>query len=382
MVLRSRSVNPLAVAGFGGAIIAILIGTAMNPPGGDSGPQFIWSSDSDSVSVAEPMSVNCPDIAGRLPALPARVQAKVAVQLANLDRQIVDAEVGVARYPEQAVDHLTKINGQRHVVIERIIRHITKSGSVEPDGLSDLAVCSLQRNTEALDAIEAVGEAPSTVDSIPSAGEGGAAEPSKPPKKAGRAEDGETKPEAGVPSSDPVDASAGGPGSGGGSDGGGGSGVGDGSGAGSGGSDSGGSGGEGSGDGAAPSGPGEPAGNGGDAPVGPGSPVGSGSGGGSSATPTVSCPSVKDRLPAVPAAAAAEVDRNLAELVQQISEADTRLAELAARPVGDPNFVQNTILGPLRDRRIATLDRIAIAIGRVTTAPTNLAQLAPCTLKS
>jgi hypothetical protein len=78
----------------------------------------------------------------------------------------------------------------------------------------------------------------------------------------------------------------------------------------------------------------------------------------------------------------AEVDRNLAELVQQIGEANTRLAELAARPVGDPNFIQNTILGPLRDRRIATLDRIAIAIGRVTTAPTNLAQLAPCTLQN
>jgi hypothetical protein len=94
----------------------------------------------------------------------------------------------------------------------------------------------------------------------------------------------------------------------------------------------------------------------------------------------VRCPSVQDRLPAVPAAAAAEVDRNLAELRQQIAEANARIAEIVRNPVGDPNFIQNTVLGPLRDRRIATLDRIAIAIGRVAARPTNLAELAPCAL--
>jgi hypothetical protein len=48
--------------------------------------------------------------------------------------------------------------------------------------------------------------------------------------------------------------------------------------------------------------------------------------------------------------------------------------------VDDPNFVQNTVLGPLRDNRVATIDRIAIAIGRYGTRPSNLGDLAPCRL--
>ena len=95
---------------------------------------------------------------------------------------------------------------------------------------------------------------------------------------------------------------------------------------------------------------------------------------------TVSCPSVAAQLPAVPAGAAGEVNQNLALLKEQIADADARLAELAANPVDDPNFVENTILGPLRNNRIATIDRIAIAIGRYTTRPTGLEQLAPCAL--
>jgi len=123
--------------------------------------------------------------------------------------------------------------------------------------------------------------------------------------------------------------------------------------------------------------------NGGGAEDGDGPPAGGGSGaGGGSAVQTVNCPSVKDRLPAVPAAAAAEVNQNLALLRQQIADANARLAELAVDPVDDPNFVQNTVLGPLRDNRVATIDRIAIAIGRYTTRPSNLAELAPCRLNS
>ncbi|MDX2596308.1 hypothetical protein PV343_29265, partial [Streptomyces sp. WI03-4A] len=40
---------------------------------------------------------------------------------------------------------------------------------------------------------------------------------------------------------------------------------------------------------------------------------------------TISCPDVASRLPAVPASAKAEVDRNLALLQTQIQEANTRL---------------------------------------------------------
>jgi hypothetical protein len=97
-----------------------------------------------------------------------------------------------------------------------------------------------------------------------------------------------------------------------------------------------------------------------------------------SGTPTVSCPSVADRLPAVPAQARAEVTRNLGLLDQQIAEANQRLA--ATRGQGGPDFVNNAILGPLRSKRTATLDRIAIAIGRNGARPTGLQSLADCDL--
>ncbi|MER5454370.1 hypothetical protein ABT008_06285 [Micromonospora sp. NPDC002389] len=95
----------------------------------------------------------------------------------------------------------------------------------------------------------------------------------------------------------------------------------------------------------------------------------------------VNCPSVADRLPAVPAQAAAEVQRELANLDNQIADANARLAQLAVRPEGGPNFVQNTVIGPLKDRRVAALNRIATAIGRVDgNRPAELVNLAPCSV--
>ncbi|MBT2231463.1 DUF1996 domain-containing protein [Nonomuraea sp. NEAU-A123] len=82
---------------------------------------------------------------------------------------------------------------------------------------------------------------------------------------------------------------------------------------------------------------------------------------------TITCPSVADKLPAIPAAAKAEVDRNLALLNTQIAEANKRLVTSAGE--GGPNFVQNAILGPLADKRTATINRIATAIGRVAARP-------------
>jgi hypothetical protein len=96
------------------------------------------------------------------------------------------------------------------------------------------------------------------------------------------------------------------------------------------------------------------------------------------AAPGVVCPSVRDKLPAVPAAAQAEVTRNLALLDTQIAEADKRL--VSTRGQGGPNFVNNAILGPLKDKRVSTIDRIAISIGRHAAKPTGLDALAPCSL--
>ncbi|GAA3243821.1 DUF1996 domain-containing protein [Nonomuraea helvata] len=99
---------------------------------------------------------------------------------------------------------------------------------------------------------------------------------------------------------------------------------------------------------------------------------------GTAAAQSIVCPSVTGKLPGIPAAAQAEVDRNLALLDKQLQEANDRLARSTGQ--GGPNFVQNAILGPLADKRAATLDRIAIAIGRAAQRPTGLNQLATCTL--
>jgi hypothetical protein len=93
---------------------------------------------------------------------------------------------------------------------------------------------------------------------------------------------------------------------------------------------------------------------------------------------TISCPDVKGKLPAVPQPAQAEVDRNLQLLDRQTAEANQRLVETGGQ--GGPNFVQNAILGPLTDKRKATIDRIAIAIGRSAARPAGLDALAACNL--
>jgi hypothetical protein len=97
------------------------------------------------------------------------------------------------------------------------------------------------------------------------------------------------------------------------------------------------------------------------------------------AAPTVNCPSVA--LPAIPAQAQAEVERNVALLDTQIAEANTRLATTVGQ--GGANFIQNAILGPLKDKRVATINRIATAIGRIAAKPDlNVAAVAACTLNS
>jgi F0F1-type ATP synthase membrane subunit b/b' len=93
---------------------------------------------------------------------------------------------------------------------------------------------------------------------------------------------------------------------------------------------------------------------------------------------TISCPDVTGQLPAIPASAQAEVDRNLAQLQTQIDEANKRLVETVGQ--GGPNFVQNAILGPLEDKRVAALNRIETSIGRAAAKPEGLEAFAPCTL--
>ncbi|MEV6519365.1 hypothetical protein AB0M37_26670 [Micromonospora chalcea] len=97
---------------------------------------------------------------------------------------------------------------------------------------------------------------------------------------------------------------------------------------------------------------------------------------------TVNCPTVRDKLPAVPAAASAQVERELANLDQEIARQNERLARQAVRPEGGPAFIDNAILGPLRSKRVAVLDRIEIAFNRIGAQRPNLDALAACSLNA
>lgn len=79
---------------------------------------------------------------------------------------------------------------------------------------------------------------------------------------------------------------------------------------------------------------------------------------------TINCPDVGQKLNRVPRKARWGVARELANLDRQITEAYARLAETRQAQEGDANYVDNAILGPLKDKRAATLDRINVTIKR------------------
>lgn len=97
---------------------------------------------------------------------------------------------------------------------------------------------------------------------------------------------------------------------------------------------------------------------------------------------TISCPDVGTRLTSVPDPARAQVDRELALLDQQVAEAYQRLRSSAKAIQQDSSFADNAIMGPLKDKRVATIDRIANAMGRSGTRPRGLESLAACTLRA
>lgn len=98
------------------------------------------------------------------------------------------------------------------------------------------------------------------------------------------------------------------------------------------------------------------------------------------AAATIDCPDVASQLGEdIPEKAQAEIDRELANLDKQIDEAENRLA--TSQGQGGANFVQNAILGPLKDKRAAALDRMEIAFNRLNQKAPELKQLAACKLK-
>ncbi|MFC6564959.1 hypothetical protein [Actinoplanes utahensis] len=100
-----------------------------------------------------------------------------------------------------------------------------------------------------------------------------------------------------------------------------------------------------------------------------------------SPVPTVNCPAVAGKLGAVPASAQSEIARNLQLLNTQIQEANNRIR--TSQGQGGPNFIQNAILGPLKDKRFATINRMETAIGRTLAKPNlNAEGLSGCTLNA
>lgn len=98
---------------------------------------------------------------------------------------------------------------------------------------------------------------------------------------------------------------------------------------------------------------------------------------------TIDCPDVGQQLTNVPSKAQQGVAKELANLDKQITEAYARLASTRQAQAGDAGFVQNAILGPLKDKRTATIDRIRIDVQRVGGQFNNsLSQLAACTGKA
>ncbi|MFE9907575.1 DUF1996 domain-containing protein [Streptomyces clavifer] len=98
---------------------------------------------------------------------------------------------------------------------------------------------------------------------------------------------------------------------------------------------------------------------------------------------TIDCPDAGIALPDVPDRARPEVDRELAAMDTQITDAYRQFADRKEQIARDPNLAENAVLGPLKNKRAASLDRIGIAIERnAVDRPQNLDGLAPCSLRA
>ncbi|MGW2741106.1 DUF1996 domain-containing protein [Streptomyces sp. NPDC001450] len=96
---------------------------------------------------------------------------------------------------------------------------------------------------------------------------------------------------------------------------------------------------------------------------------------------TIDCPDVGSRLTTVPDGAREAVDRELAQLDQQIAAAYQQLQASAESVRQDPSAADDPIMNPLKEKRSATIERIAVAIDQVGDRPEGLESLAACTLR-
>ncbi|MFF5165523.1 DUF1996 domain-containing protein [[Kitasatospora] papulosa] len=98
---------------------------------------------------------------------------------------------------------------------------------------------------------------------------------------------------------------------------------------------------------------------------------------------TIDCPDAGLALPDVPDRARPEVDRELAAMDTQITDAYRQFADRREWIARDPDLAENAVLGPLRAKRTASLDRIGTAVERVAgNRPQGLDGLAGCGLRA
>lgn len=98
---------------------------------------------------------------------------------------------------------------------------------------------------------------------------------------------------------------------------------------------------------------------------------------------TIDCPDAGIALPDVPEGARAEVDRELAAMDTQITDAYRQFADRKDEIARNPDLARNAVLDPLKSKRVASLDRIGVAIERnATDRPEGLDQLAPCSMRA
>ncbi|MBB5826464.1 hypothetical protein [Micromonospora carbonacea] len=372
MVRRTRKNAVLKLGGVG-AFAALALGAGLSLANAGE-------------STATAVSVTCPTVADKLGAVPAAAKAGVDQELRNLETQIANVNARLAREPGAANGQLNDIAGKRRAVLDRIRLNITRVGGTAPAGLDQLATCTLRNGAAPADAGGDNGNAgsdgavaaggaqtvncPDVRGQLPAVPAGAAAgvqqelanldreiaaanarlaqlavKPEGGPNfvnnavlgplrskriavldriaiNIGRA--GGQRPDLSSLATCGLNAAGAGNAAGG------------------------------------NAGAGNNAGNNG------GNAGNGNNGGNAGVAQTVNCPNVRNQVGAVPAAAAGQVQSELNQLDQQIAEANARLAQLAVRPEGGPNFVNNAILGPLKDKRVAVLNRIATDIGRVT----------------
>ncbi|MGW4203522.1 DUF1996 domain-containing protein [Streptomyces sp. NPDC004726] len=97
---------------------------------------------------------------------------------------------------------------------------------------------------------------------------------------------------------------------------------------------------------------------------------------------TIDCPEVANGLPRdLPLRVRGVVDRELAAMDSQITDAYKLFADQKERIRRDPGLADNSVLDPLESKRQASIDRITAAVSRDGAKWRGMRGMAPCTLR-